>query len=148
MHETENILYLVMSVYSVKQKNLVSFSSNILVSHLSCPLPALIPPKTLNFQLIILFSLFLQSKVKRQFWIKSVVYSRIFFSWKSHQDTEFSFLCEILLLSLVAILVLACVYCCTNKWLRQWVSCAKRGDPLVRGVGRAHCQQQDTSPQL
>lgn len=44
MHETENILNLAMSVYSVKQKNLVSFSSNILVFHLSRPLPALIPP--------------------------------------------------------------------------------------------------------
>lgn len=43
MHETGNILYLAMSVYSVKQKNLVSFSLNILVFHLSCPLPALSP---------------------------------------------------------------------------------------------------------
>lgn len=45
MNETENILYLAMSVYSVKQKNLVSFSSNILVFHLFCHLPALIPPR-------------------------------------------------------------------------------------------------------
>lgn len=43
MPETENILYLAMSVYSVRQKNLVSFPLNILVFHLSCPLPALVP---------------------------------------------------------------------------------------------------------
>lgn len=65
-----------------------------------------------------------------------------------HQDTEISFLCEILLLALAAILLFACVYCCTNKWLSNLnILCQQRGS-LGSGVGRAHSQQQDTSLQL
>jgi len=121
MYETENILYLGMSVDSVKQKNLVSTFLHVLVSLLLSPTrTSYYSNKGVFFWLIILFSIFLQSYVKRRLWIKRVVYSKqknIFFFLKNHQDVEISFLSEILLLSLISFLLFACVWHCTNKWL-------------------------------
>lgn len=121
-------------VYSVNQKNLVSFAVNIFVF-----LSLLSPTCTWFHQQSIEFPANYTIQhifAKLWYWIKSVVYSRFFFSWKIHQDTEISFLCEILLLSLVVILVFACVYCCTNKWLSNLsVLCPQRGS-LGEGAGQ------------